>query len=1015
MRIVRIGIAIVVTLILGVSALRINRAWLYEWRLRRSAAALGERPLRGRLSGFAHTPPAPNPSKAALGATTIAWRIVNDFSGSQRAEEIHAAGVALLVADRSRRAIALLERTVSLQPEKANCWNDLAVGHLALYEAERDAPQLVSALAAIDHALRIDETLPEALFNRALILETMGLDAPAFAAYHRSLANDRDSGWSKEADERRHRLAITTRTTEWHRALIKLRIAAADPAAVQRIVAAFPQDARANGETLILDEWASAVLRGDGAAARSALQLAGAIGRALATLHGETLLRDAVVSLQSIDGDETRRNLARAQQQYVNARRMYESRNVSSAHPLFVEAGRIFREARNPMANVADFYVAACLYDSNRGDEALTALKRLGYDLAPTHIALRAFVQWEIGAVWSRKGMLAESLEAQRRSLALFEHLGEDGNANVIGSMAAGTESVLGRRLDAWRTRLDLFRRISRSGDAGDLQRALDLAARTEALDDRWENAFSLMGLAIEPGLQSNPRVYVSSLTWHALAAHRLGVPGIIPQDTSAARRAAAGIRDETIRKRAESDVTFLEAVTSQGTQPARTIALLDRYIDEARRGGNLFLLSEALLVRGQAQADLGNEAQAIQDFDESLRLTTNASQAMPLAQLRDAYFRTADTAAYGLVKALMRRGRIAKAFMTIDTLRMRPYAAADAKKSTIRPGTVIVEYVVLPDSVLIFTMTERRLVAHRSAATKEQVAQASMDFVRQLDAKSAAATRLSQWVIGPIEDELRASDRVVIIPDPVIAAVPFAMLPLPRAGSLLLEHLEITIAPNSAIALQSSDRHAPPQSVLVVANPSFDRLRFRDLSPLPAAEKEAGRIAALYPRSTVLTGSAATRARVLTELVNRDVVHIASHALLLQNEPARSHVLLAPSGEDLGVLYLADIERETMRRTRLVILAGCDTATPSAVRRNVDTLALAFIAAGAANVVGTLWDVEDEATEAFSVLLHHELRRGATPQQAVQHAQSAMRSSPNARLRQPRAWAAFQVYGQEN
>jgi CHAT domain-containing protein len=94
------------------------------------------------------------------------------------------------------------------------------------------------------------------------------------------------------------------------------------------------------------------------------------------------------------------------------------------------------------------------------------------------------------------------------------------------------------------------------------------------------------------------------------------------------------------------------------------------------------------------------------------------------------------------------------------------------------------------------------------------------------------------------------------------------------------------------------------------------------------------------------------------------------------------------------------------------VVLAGCETAAPPDVRRNVDILALALVAAGATNAIGALWRVDDEATEALMTLLHRELRRGKSPAEALRRSQLSMRQSPVPEFRHMTSWAGFQVYG---
>jgi CHAT domain-containing protein len=78
----------------------------------------------------------------------------------------------------------------------------------------------------------------------------------------------------------------------------------------------------------------------------------------------------------------------------------------------------------------------------------------------------------------------------------------------------------------------------------------------------------------------------------------------------------------------------------------------------------------------------------------------------------------------------------------------------------------------------------------------------------------------------------------------------------------------------------------------------------------------------------------------------------------------------------------------------------------------DINSLALAFIAAGSRTSVASLWDVNDSATRQFSVRLHELLRAGTPVAKAVRAVQLEMLHSRNGSLNNARSWAAFQVYG---
>ena len=73
--------------------------------------------------------------------------------------------------------------------------------------------------------------------------------------------------------------------------------------------------------------------------------------------------------------------------------------------------------------------------------------------------------------------------------------------------------------------------------------------------------------------------------------------------------------------------------------------------------------------------------------------------------------------------------------------------------------------------------------------------------------------------------------------------------------------------------------------------------------------------------------------------------------------------------------------------------------------------LASAFLRAGAASVVGSLWKVDDAVAEQFFTDVHRRLATGQPATTAVAGAQRQCRISPDCRLH-PATWIGATVYG---
>jgi CHAT domain-containing protein len=187
-------------------------------------------------------------------------------------------------------------------------------------------------------------------------------------------------------------------------------------------------------------------------------------------------------------------------------------------------------------------------------------------------------------------------------------------------------------------------------------------------------------------------------------------------------------------------------------------------------------------------------------------------------------------------------------------------------------------------------------------------------------------------------------------------------------------------------------------------------------LQPLPGAEAEAGAIARLYGHHIRLTGPEVTRDRFLSELPASDVLHFAGHAQPNRQRPELSRLYLAPSPSDpSGDLFARDIEELSLKRTRLVVLAACESALGSAVRgEGVLGLARGFLYAGVPQVVATLWRIDDRASVALFEAFHSNVARGLEPPDALRAAQLAVMHAGSAAI--PVAdWAAPIVIGRSS
>lgn len=197
----------------GVVYLGAVRVWNDPIRPLVAAAPTGSRRLEPRLTGgFAWAPMAPvlrgrdesiEPEQMRL--IGAAGEVLRRTADDRSIDGKHAAAIAHLLAGRPTDASRLLNDLAG-SAKNPRLWSDLAAALFAASVSRGDPAQLARALAAADTALRIEPKMPEALFNRALIVERLGLRDEARAAWESYLAVDAGGGWAREARQHHARL-----------------------------------------------------------------------------------------------------------------------------------------------------------------------------------------------------------------------------------------------------------------------------------------------------------------------------------------------------------------------------------------------------------------------------------------------------------------------------------------------------------------------------------------------------------------------------------------------------------------------------------------------------------------------------------------------------------------------------------------------------------------------------------------------------------------------------------------
>lgn len=263
--------------------------------------------------------------------------------------------------------------------------------------------------------------------------------------------------------------------------------------------------------------------------------------------------------------------------------------------------------------------------------------------------------------------------------------------------------------------------------------------------------------------------------------------------------------------------------------------------------------------------------------------------------------------------------------------------------------------------------------------------------------------TDLLAEALGEIPRGIR---RLVIVPDDALHRLPFAALRAAQGELPLAYRYEITVAPSATLWLRWR-AHRPrtaAEPLLALADPtplggsssrsSQVRAATRDLAglgPLPHARRE-GRAAvrSLNGGSLLRLGDEASEGFFKSADLRRfAILHFATHAVVDDQVPERSGVLLAPApaSED-GLLQIREIVPLDLDG-RIVVLSSCRSASGTVLRgEGVVGLARAFFQAGAHTVVASLWPLRDDDGAALFDRFYHHLGQGQSVASALRAAQ---------------------------
>lgn len=926
---------------------------------------------------------------------------------------------------RLEEGLASLLHATELAPEDPALLSDLAALYLLDAQRNRRPLSLVRGLEAALQAIARPDTPPEAFYNCALLLEKLLLTEAAEAAWEQVLRREPQLFWRKAA---RVRLAVLRRTEERSPQDAKKLLELRDRAWRELLPALESQD---------LEE------------ARAALETLRAIADTITERSGDPLLREAVSRL--LDAFQSKnqagwRDLVRGHALFESGYQAYQRGELSRASEDLATAARLLKRRGSPFYFWPRFYIACALQQEERYKASLEAVRHLRQSVGDhPYWSLLGYIAWMEGHNRVLLGRPLEALDYFRDSLTIFVRNGEQDNQAAVHALLADSLLELGRQEDAWQ---ELYQGLRLGQRLVQPRRAVVLFtiaadANLQYRRPRVAKLFQDRAFAASAAI-GNPKISYLSLLSRGLAAAAGADLKTARGDLHAARTLIASISDNSSRRRARADLAILEAAVDSELGRVSKIRKLTEALAlyrELRYQTAITIAayeerSRLLAAEGDFESSAADLQAALQLYEQRLLDRSND-------QIRWSLHTGAQRSYERLIALRLEMGDPRGAFRTAE--RSRQFSLYSMDFRSLLQGTagldltieevqrrlvhreVLVFYKLMESELLIWIIRQDRAHLLRRPCDAGNLRRAINDFARQLrsgsrEAEVGARSRvLFDALFADVLREAEPEDLLVLVPDRELSNLPAAAVFTPE-GEPLGKMRALIIAPSVEVYLgigqRSPARTARPtgtRRALILSNPTYDSRVWSGLAPLAWAEAEGAAVSRLYSERLHLVGAAATRSLLVREATRADVIHFAGHAILNPHRPDLSVLLLAgePSQQQDGAVYQHEIYHLDLRRSPVVILGACDSASLSGnPGEGLSSLAHAFLSAGASAVVGTLWPVEDETAARFMLHLHDGLQNGLSPERALQQAQTRYLENERLRQRDPWGWAAFQVLG---
>jgi len=279
--------------------------------------------------------------------------------------------------------------------------------------------------------------------------------------------------------------------------------------------------------------------------------------------------------------------------------------------------------------------------------------------------------------------------------------------------------------------------------------------------------------------------------------------------------------------------------------------------------------------------------------------------------------------------------------------------------------------------------------------------------------------------------------DKIVISPDNILSYLPFETLVTTRYSSdevlyrdapFALKKYRFSYIYSVTLSAETQKKSRRFVNDLVAFAPSYEDMVISDsllmlyptlrggIANLPYAIDEA-RDALKQCGGKAFVEDEATEEAYKVNAPDFDIIHLAMHTLVDDQNPAYSKMIFARSddGTDDGFLNTYEVYSISLD-AMMVVLSSCNTGSGLLMTgEGILSLARGFLFAGSRSVVMSMWEVEDYSGSAVMKTFYHNIKRGQAKSSALRSARLDFLKTADQSRSHPYYWATLVVYGDDS